>query len=83
MFQGEIVTFVQHGLTKGGAGEAGATISVSTSGRFEYLPIRERGPPGRNSGGGANLGGETSKAPRLEVIGSKGRSPARRKPNGG
>jgi len=58
--RGEIVTFVQHGLTKGGAGGANATISVSTSGRFGYLPIRERGPPGRNSDGGAILGGETS-----------------------
>jgi len=50
---GKIVTFVQQGLTKGGADAAKATIFVSTSGTFGYLPIRERGPPGRESDGGA------------------------------
>jgi hypothetical protein len=61
--RGKIVTFVQHGLTKGGRTVANVTISVSMRKSLGYVSDCERGYPvasrtATQASGGSSKGGK-------------------------
>ena len=63
------MTFVQHGLTKGGRTVADVTISVSMRKSLGYVSVCERGYPVASRTATLGIGGHLEKAARFEVIG--------------